>query len=174
MTLGRKLRYLREVEGILRGLGRDLTQTEVVTELRQRLGRTISQSYLSQLENGARRHLTNSTRLLLAQFFKVHPGYLVDDPDGFHTALVSDVATLEDRLDLWLINGAERFARDPEVSRALLSVARHNDSRSCLALLEAILVTPGLAERLLQVLRPHREVVASAATAHGQNRRRSG
>lgn len=157
MTLGQKLRYLREVEGVVRGLGRDLTQSEVVRELRAKLGRSVSQSYLSQIENGARRHLTNSTRLLLAKFFNVHPGYLVDDPDGFHTELVSDVRVLEDRLDLWLINGAERFARDPELSRALLTVARHDDSRRCLALLGAIIDTPGLVERLLHVLGPHRQ-----------------
>jgi transcriptional regulator with XRE-family HTH domain len=173
MTLGQKLRYLRELEGIVRGLGRDLTQAEVVSELKRRLGRTISQSYLSQIENGVRRHLTNSTRLLLAQFFKVHPGYLVDDPEGFHTELLSDVAALEDQLDLWLINGAERFARDPEVNQALLSVARHQDSRGCLALLGAILEAPGLSERLMQVLRPHREAVP-AAGRHRQKGRRSG
>ena len=36
----------------------------------------------------------------------------------------------------------------------LLHVARHEDSRRCLVLLDAILETPGLADRLLQVLRP--------------------
>jgi len=153
MTLSQKVRYLREVEGVLRGLGRDLTQAEVVRELKQRLGRTVSQSYLSQIENGSRRHLTNSTRLLLADFFKVHPGYLVDDPEGFHTELVSDVGALEDGFDLWLASGAERFAAtDPEVTRALLTVAQHRDSRRCLVLLGAILDIPGLAERLGQVL----------------------
>src|SRR5258708_33851147 len=35
----------------------------------------ISQSYLSQIESGTRPHLTNTTRLLLAKFFKLHPGY---------------------------------------------------------------------------------------------------
>ncbi len=73
----------------------------------------ISQSYLSQIENGARPHLTNKTRLLLAKFFNVHPGYLVDDPEGFHNELISDVSAAEDTLDLWLIQGAERFRRDP-------------------------------------------------------------
>ncbi len=29
--------------------------------------------------------------MLLAQFFKVHPGYLVDDPEGYQTELISDV-----------------------------------------------------------------------------------
>jgi len=160
MTLGEKVRFLREVEGILRGLGRDVTQLEVVRDLKKTYGRSLSQSYLSQIENGARRHLTNSTRLLLAKYFKVHPGYLVDDPEGFQNELTSDAGALEDRLDLWLISGAERFRRHPEVSRALLAVARHDDSRRCLALLGAILDTPGLGERLLQVLQPDGRVVA--------------
>ena len=154
MTLGEKIRYLREVEGALRGFDRELTQQEVVRALKQEQKKTISQSYLSQIESGARPHLTNATRMLLARFFKVHPGYLVDDPEGYHTELLSDVRGLEDQLDLWLIDGAERFRRDPELSRALLSVARHEDSRRCLLLLEAILDTPGLADRLFEVLKP--------------------
>ena len=157
MTLGGKLRYLRLVEGNLRGFNRDLTQQEVVTAIRKELGEKISQSYLSQIENGSRPHLTNKTRLLLSRFFKVHPGYLVDDPEGFHTELLSDVGALEDKLDLWLIQGAERFRSDPQVSRALLNVAKHEDSRRCLTLLDAILETPQLVERLLHVLRPSGE-----------------
>ena len=153
MNLGEKLRYLREMEGALRGLGREMTQQEVVRAIKkERLG-SISQSYLSQIENGNRRHLTNDTRMLLAKFFKVHPGYLVNDPEGFHTELTSDVRTEEQSLDLWLINGAETFPRDPELCDALLKVARHEDSRKCFILLAAILDTPGLADRLLQVLK---------------------
>lgn len=154
MTLGAKLRYLREVEGTLRGLDREMTQQEVVRRLKAETGKTLSQSYLSQIENGSRPHLTNSTRMLLAKFFKVHPGYLVDDPEGYQTELISDVGALEDKLDLWLINGAERFRGDVDLSQALLTLARHNDSRMCLVLLGAILENPGLAERLLQVLKP--------------------
>ena len=154
MKLGEKMRYLREVEGTLRGLGREMTQQEIVQAIKKELRKSISQSYLSQIENGARPHLTNSSRMLLAHFFKVHPGYLVDDPEGFANELISEVGVGEDRMDLWLINGAERFRRDPEVSHALLEVARHEDSRGCLILLGAILETPKLAERLLQVLKP--------------------
>ena len=154
MKLGEKLRYLREVEGTLRGLGREMTQQEIVRAIRKDLDSTISQSYLSLIEKGSRKHLSNESRQLLARFFKVHPGYLVDDPDGFANELISDVGGLENRLDLWLINGAERFRRDPEVSHALLEIARRNDSRRCLILLAAILETPRLAERLLQVLKP--------------------
>ncbi len=174
MTLGEKVRYLREVEGVLRGLGRDLTQFEVVRELKQAAGKTISQAYLSQIESGARRHLTSSTRQLLANYFKVHPGYLVDDPDGFHSELVSDVRVLEDTLDLWLINGAERFRHDRDINRALLAVARHPDSRTCVTLLGAIVETPGLAERLLEVLqRPAPMPAAIASSAPQRTRRRS-
>jgi transcriptional regulator with XRE-family HTH domain len=154
MKLGDKLRYLREVEGTLRGMGREMTQQEIVRAIKSELKLSISQSYLSQIERGSRPHLTNSTRMLLARFFKVHPGYLVDDPEGFHTELMSDVRVGEDQLDLWLIGGVERFARDPEVSRALLSLAKHEDSRKCLLLIESILETPDLVDRLTQVLRP--------------------
>ena len=131
-----------------------MTQQEVVRAIKKDLRKTISQSYLSQIESGARPHLTNQTRMLLAKFFKVHPGYLVNDPEGYHTGLTSDLGAVEDKLDLWLIEGAERFRRDPEVSSALLEIARHNDSRRCLTLLGAILDTPDLVDRLLQVLKP--------------------
>jgi transcriptional regulator with XRE-family HTH domain len=154
MKLGEKLRYLRLVEGTLRGLEREMTQAEVSRTLRRELGESISQAYLSQIESGARPHMTNKTRMLLARFFKVQPGYLVSDPDGFHTELTSEVSTLEDKLDLWLVQGAERFRKDPQVSQALLALAKHSDSRRCLVLMRGILETPNLAERLLQVLRP--------------------
>jgi len=147
MTLGEKLRYLREVEGTLRGCGRELTQQEVVRLLKKEMGRSISQSYLSQIENGARPHLTSSTRMLLSTFFKVHPGYLVDDPEGYSTELVSDLAAGENQLDMWLVRGAEKFHDDPELHEALVKAARHEDSRQCLLLLGAILENPGLAER---------------------------
>jgi len=164
LRLGEKLRYLREVEGTLRGLGREMTQQEIVRAVKKELGESISQSYLSQIESGARPHLTNSTRMLLARFFKVHPGFLVDDPEGYHTELMSDLRATEDSMDLWLINGAERFRRDPEVRQALLEISKHEDSRKCLVLLGAILETPNLVERLLQVLKPE------AGAARGEER----
>lgn len=154
MRLGEKLKYLREVEGSLRGLDRAMTQQEITRAVKKELGKPISQSYLSQIESGVRPHLTNTTRMLLAKFFKVHPGYLVDDPLGYSTELISDVQTTEDKFDLWLIAGAERFSRDPEICHALLQVARHEDSRKCMVLLGAILETPKMVDRLLQVLKP--------------------
>ncbi|MGB7583461.1 MAG: transcriptional regulator, partial [Terriglobales bacterium] len=66
MTLGDKIRYLREVEGSLRDLGRPMTQLELTRAVRKETGKTISQSYISQIENGGRPHLTQSTRTLLA------------------------------------------------------------------------------------------------------------
>ena len=159
MKLSDKILYLREMEGSVRGLGRAMTQQELVRAIAEESsGRSISQSYLSQIESGARPHLTNTTRLLLARFFKVHPGYLVEDPEDYQEEfrtpeLARQLA--EDRLDLWLVAGAERMGRsDPKLCRALLAVAEHADSRQCLLLLGTILKTPALAERLMQVLTP--------------------
>jgi transcriptional regulator with XRE-family HTH domain len=153
MKLGEKIRYLREVEGSLRGLDRAMSQQELVRAIESETGSKISQSYLSQIESGARPHLTNTTRQIFSVFFKVHPGYLVDDPEGYSPELQSELRSLEDKLDLWLVAGAERFRRDPELKSALLTLARHDQSRECLLLLEAILETPGLAPRLSEVLR---------------------
>ena len=154
MKLGEKLRYLREMEGNLRGLGRAMTQQELLKAIRSEAGEGVSQSYLSQIESGSRPHLTNTTRQLLAKFFKVHPGYLVDDPEGYHPELLSDARALEDKLDLWLVSGAERFRRDVQLRQALLALAKHKNTRQCLLLLEAVIETPGLVERLLEVLSP--------------------
>src|SRR5260370_1468739 len=156
MKLGEKIRYLREVEGSLRGLGRPMTQLELVRAIRAELGKgnTISQSYLSQIENGARPHMTQSSRALLAKFFKVHPGFLVDDPDGYHAELTSDLRTTAGPIDVSLLQGSEKFASDPEISDVLIKAAREKDTRHCLLLLGAILDTPGLAERLLEGCRP--------------------
>ena len=164
MKLNDKIRYLREIEGSLRGLGRAMTQGELVKAITDEMDESLSQSYLSQIESGARPHLTNTTRLLLAKFFKVHPGYLVDDPEGFHAELLSDLRGQEDKLDLWLIGGAERFRRDPELRRALIALAKHEDSRACLLLLESVLETPALAERLLELLRPESKINSATAT----------
>ncbi len=171
MKLGEKIHYLREVEGNLRGLNRAMTQQELLKAIRSELGTPMSQSYLSQIESGARPHLTNTTRQLLAKFFKVHPGYLVDDPEGYHPELLSDARTLEDKLDLWLVSGAERFRRDPALRQSLLALARHQDTRRCLLLLEAVMETPGLVERLLEVLRPER---TAEPRAKGTAKRLSG
>jgi len=167
MTLGEKLRYLRSMEGTLRGLGRDMTQQEVVAAIKTDMNASISQAYLSQIERGVRPHLTNKTRMLLSKFFKVHPGYLVDDPEGFQTELQSDFGESEDRLDLWLVDGSETFRADTELSQALLKLSRHDDSRKCLILLGEILETPDLAERLLGVLRPDMLREKTPQDAHG-------
>ena len=165
MTVAEKIRYLREVECSLRGLGRPMTQLELVRYIRKEQGKSISQSYISQIENGSRPHMTQSTRTLLAKFFKVHPGFLVDDPKGYHTELTSDLRTTEGKLDVWLLQASERFAADAEVSKILIKLAREKDTRRCLLLLGAILDTPGLADRLLEALKPE------AAGTNGTRRR---
>ena len=171
MKLAEKIRYLREVEGSLRGFDRAMTQQELVRAIADEMkGKTISQSYLSQLESGARPHLTNTTRLLLARFFKVHPGYLVEDPENFQSELRT-VEISEDKLDLWLVAGAERLGRnDPDICRALLTLAHHDDSRRCLLLLESILKTPALLDRLSAALNPSPAEASSPAPAKGKRK----
>lgn len=82
MDLAEKLRRLRAAEGLRRGLWRAMTQDEVTQAMRQEIGGSLSQAYLSQLESGKRVHLTSATRESLARFYHVHPGYLVSDPPG--------------------------------------------------------------------------------------------
>jgi transcriptional regulator with XRE-family HTH domain len=154
MTLGDKLRSLRSIEGSLRGLGRPLTQLEVVTSMKRELGRGLSQAYLSQIENGSRPHMTSTSRELLARFFRVYPGFLVDDPPGYSRELQSELRMADPTVDAWLYAGAEQFAPDPELAHALRAIAQENDSRSALLLLGEILRTPSLAERLSEVLQP--------------------
>jgi transcriptional regulator with XRE-family HTH domain len=167
MSVAEKIRYLRLVEGQLRGFGREMTQKEVVAAIPNELKGSISQPYLSQLESGRRRHLTNTSRLLLAKFFRVHPGYLVDDPEGFQTELITDLRQQEDKLDLWLIDGAEKFRRDTALAEALLNLARHQDTRKCLLLLSAMMETPELIDRLWDVLQPKPNGTAEVFEAGG-------
>src|ERR1017187_339679 len=161
MKLGEKIRYLREIEGSLRGLDRDLSQQEMVRAIEAETGKKLSQSYLSQIESGARPHLTNTTRQILAAFFKVHPGYLVDDPEGYHPELQSELRGMEDKLDLWLVSGAERSRGAAELKPPGLALARHERSRECLLLMESIMETPGLMPRLTEVLRPKKQGAGS-------------
>jgi transcriptional regulator with XRE-family HTH domain len=162
MTLGDKLRSLRTVEGSLRGLGRPMTQLEVATAMKREVGRGLSQAYLSQIESGMRPHLTHTTRELLARFFRVYPGFLVDDPLGYTPGLQSELRAVDAKIDSWLFAGAEQFAADPEMQAALYEIAQFEDSRKAVLLLAEILRSPGLADRLADVLRPE----AGQGTGH--------
>ena len=77
MKLGEKIRYLREVEGSLRGLSRPMTQLELVRAIREELGKgkSISQSYLSQIESGSRPHMTQSSRALAGEVLQGSPWF---------------------------------------------------------------------------------------------------
>jgi len=152
MTIGQKLRALRHLEGHLRGLGREMTQSEVARAIDAELGDRISQSYLSLIENDSRPHLSSHSRGLLARFFKVHPGYLVSDPPGYRTELSPEVGGIENSVDRWLFDGAARFAGDQALSAALERVAGADDSRGCLLLLGELLAVPGLIDQLSKTL----------------------
>jgi transcriptional regulator with XRE-family HTH domain len=154
MKLGEKLAHLRTLEGFARGLGRELTQGEVVRAIREELEGAISQSYLSQLESGARTHMTGPTRLLLARFFKVHPGHLVDDFEEMHSARPRPRREIDDKLDIWLIEGAEEFGDDRELGDALLKIAKHPQSRECLRVLASFVENRELIDRLVDAFAP--------------------
>src|SRR6266487_506803 len=148
MKLGDKLRSLRAVEGSLRGLGRPMTQQELAAAMKQEVGRGLSQAYVSQIESGARPHLTHTTRELLARFFRVYPGFLVDDPEGYTPGLQSELRAIDAKVESWRIAGAEQFTADPVLQRGLLTISEHEDSRRPILLLAESLRTPDLAERL--------------------------
>lgn len=163
MTLGDKIRSLRSVEGSLRGMGRAMTQQELAEAMKRETGRSLSQAYLSQIESGSRPHLTHTTRELLARFFRIYPGFLVNDPEGYTPELQSEeLRAIDAKIDSWLHAGAEQFASDRELHGAFETIARHEDSRQALLLLAEILRTPGLADRLTEVLRPN----AKQGSAH--------
>ena len=148
MNLGEKLQLLRSLEGNLRGLRRALSKSEVARLLTDERGATISQAYLSQLESGKREHLTAKTRGLLASFFKVHPGYLVSDPEDFQSDLGSAHLT-EGRLDLWLESAAEDLkSKDAELSIALRELAAFGDTRRMVLLFARLARHPELLANL--------------------------
>jgi transcriptional regulator with XRE-family HTH domain len=131
MNLAEKIKHLREVEGMLRGYNRPMTQTEVVKAMGKELGESISQAYLSQLEAAKRLHLTANSRDLLARFFKVHPGYLVSDPANFSTDLLttSVMESDADRLTSWLHTTEVEWSTAPGLQELLQSLASAQEPR---------------------------------------------
>src|SRR6202049_1947921 len=129
MNLSEKIKHLREVEGELRGIGRAMTQMEVVRAMQEEMGETISQAYLSQLENGKRVHLTANTRDLLARFFKVQPGYLVSDLADYSTDLLTEFAADSDRLSTWLVASSEEWRVEPPIADFFDHLASSDDAR---------------------------------------------
>ncbi len=151
MTLGEKIQHLRAVEGQQRGLGRPLTKMELVRAMERELGESLSHAYLSQLESGVRQHLTQRSRQLLARFFKVHPGYLVSDPEGFQTHLDAEVVQLEAGLSGSLRGLAEELvSREPAAAHTLLKLARCEQPEAYLRVLDRLLdLKPERVEGLL-------------------------
>lgn len=157
MNLAEKIKHLREVEGDMRGLGRAMTQMEVVKAMHEEMGETLSQAYLSQLENGKRVHLTATSRDLLARFFKVQPGYLVSDLADYSTDLLTDIESDTDRLSTWLAASAEEWRMEPAVQEFLERLASVENPRSYIALFRELLDWPEVDIEVLirQILAGH-------------------
>jgi hypothetical protein len=134
MKLSEKLELLRSLEGNLRGFSRPLSKSEVARLVEEESGEKISVAYLSQLETGKRPHMTETTRELLARFYKVHPGFFVSDPEGYDRTVTS-VPLDENLLDSWILAGARQFCSvDAELATALRCLAEHEASRAVLLL----------------------------------------
>lgn len=142
MNLSEKIKHLREFEGGLRGLNRPMTQMEVVKAMQEELNESISQAYLSQLENGKRVHLTASSRDLLSRFFKVQPGYLVSDLPDYSTDLLTDMDYETDRLSTWLMASAEEWRVEPSIQKFFERLANAEDPRRAIALLNELMDLP--------------------------------
>ncbi len=142
MKLAEKLRNLRFVEGVHRGMGRAMTKAEVVRAMERELGAGLSHPYLCQLEGGSRVHMTARTRELLARFFKVLPGYLVDDPEGFEFSLRTEVPEGPDRIATWLVTQAEALRDEPYLAHVLLKLSRTGEPMRFVALLDRLLELP--------------------------------
>lgn len=149
MELQQKLLHLRAVAGLHRGLQRPLTQGEVVAAMRKELGVSLSQAYLSQLERGKRTHLSNKSRVALARFYGVHPGYLVTDPPDFSpqvgAAAAGGVAPVSPSAHIggpwlgWAVPGLHALLYDPSAHALLSRLGDHPDPRRVLHLLEHLL-----------------------------------
>jgi transcriptional regulator with XRE-family HTH domain len=158
MNLSEKIKHLREVEGELRGLNRSLTQTEVVKMMQEELHESISQAYLSQLEKGKRVHLTATSRDLLANFFKVHPSYLVSDPPDYSTDLLSDMEDGADRFERWLIASAAEWLTEPEIYAFFRHLSAVEHPRRYLVVFDQLLHQPvEELERLTHIHAPNKE-----------------
>ena len=142
MNLSEKMKHLREVEGELRGLNRPMTQMEVVKAMQEELHESLSQAYLSQLESGKRVHLTASSRELLANFFKVHPSYLVSDPPNYSIDLLTDMEDDTDRLSTWLIARAAEWPSAPVIQNFFEQLASVEDPRRYIALFQQLMYLP--------------------------------
>jgi transcriptional regulator with XRE-family HTH domain len=142
MKLSEKIKHLREVEGELRGLNRPMTQIEVVKAMQEKLNESISQAYLSQLENGKRVHLTASSRDLLSRFFEVQPGYLVSDLPDFSTDLLTDMDYDTDHLGTWLMASAEEWRVEPLIQEFFERLANVEDPRRYIELLNELMDLP--------------------------------
>jgi transcriptional regulator with XRE-family HTH domain len=142
MRLGEKLRNLRHLEGVQRGLGRAMTKAEVVRAMRRELGEAVSHPYLCQLEGGRRVHMTARTRELLARFFRVLPGYLVDDPEGFEVGLRTELPSRPEGLQGWFLTQAETLRDEPQLAHVLFKLSRARDPMRFVILLDRLLELP--------------------------------
>ena len=168
MKLADKVRYLREVEGSLRGLNRAMTQQELRRGHRGR-NRQRDLSVLSFADRVGRSPSPHQHDAAAAGAFFQGPSRDISSttlraitPSCSLTRAPSKTSSISGSLA-----ARSASAAIPSYARPLLTLARHAESRNCLLLLESILETPpSLAERLLAT------ACAPRSTRKGVNCRR--
>ena len=133
MTVADKIRYLRMVEGHLRGLDREMTQKELIEAIHKELKRSISQPYLSQLENG--------NRICLCSFMSA-------EYDDLPTEVQKEVQAFADVNIAWLgktlvaagvVGRAESEARARSIFAAISGAQLMARSRADISLFDALI-----------------------------------
>ncbi len=163
MLLQDKIKHLRLTEGLVRGLGREMTKAEVLRAMETEMGQSVSHAYMCQLESGVRDHMSPGTRSLLATFFKVHPGYLVSDPPDYQEELAAPMFLAETAavtaagpgpsLSGNPTQAAAPAGKDFTAKRLLQRVLEQDDPEVYLHLMERLLDHPALAKQLHDVLK---------------------
>ena len=146
-----------------------MTKAEVVRAMDQELGESISHPYLCQLEGGSRVHMTGRTRELLARFFKVLPGYLVDDPEGYETSLRTEVPSRPESLPERLASLAEGLREEPYLAHVLFKLSRTPDPMSYVLLMDRLLeLVPEEFDRIATAVGQRRGLGRAIVTGSGR------
>ena len=149
-----------------------MTQFERLKAMKREVGSGLSQAYLSQIESGARPHLTHTTQRVVGAIFPRIPGFSGGRPGGYAARPAIRVAGRGRQGRFVAVRRRfEQFSADPDLSAALSPIAEVHDSRHALLLLAEILRTPGLADRLGEVLRPESPEAADVSATFPAQRR---
>src|SRR5436309_3974633 len=110
------------------------------------------------MKRGQRVYLTATKRILLPNFFKVLPAYLVSDPPDYSNDLLTDMENDTDRFETWLIASTAEWQSEPEIYSFFQHLSSVENPRRYLAVFEQLLHEPvEKLERLVHSYNPSKE-----------------